>query len=110
MDCAEECEAKFKALHELAQTAKVRVAASAEVERFREQALAAEKEASTARKNALMKRAFVHASKAKFIAAVRADGDVELFVVTGDAKDTKFDKYGGIVAELFYRADLSVYG
>ena len=68
------------------------------------------KEASTARKNALMKRAFVHASKAKFIAAVRADGDVELFVVTGDAKDTKFDKYGGIVAELFYRADLSVYG
>mmetsp|Transcript_28611 Transcript_28611/g.85483 ORF Transcript_28611/g.85483 Transcript_28611/m.85483 type:complete len:341 (+) Transcript_28611:134-1156(+) len=69
------------------------------------------KEASCARKNCLLKRAYVHESKSKFIDAVRADGgDVELFVVSGDIKDTRFQKFGGVVAEMFYRADLTVYG
>jgi len=69
------------------------------------------KEAATARKNALLKRVFVHEGKAKFIDSVRADGgDVELLVITGDIKGTKFADFGGIVAELFYAADLAVFG
>mmetsp|Transcript_16649 Transcript_16649/g.51448 ORF Transcript_16649/g.51448 Transcript_16649/m.51448 type:complete len:341 (-) Transcript_16649:24-1046(-) len=69
------------------------------------------KEGSCARKNCLLKKAYVHVSKKKFIDAVKADdGDVELFVVSGDCKDTRFMQFGGIVCEMFYRADLSVYG
>ena len=69
------------------------------------------KEASCARKNCLLKKAYVHVSKKKFVDAVKADdGDVELFVISGDCKDTKFMQFGGVVCEMFYRADLSVYG
>ena len=58
-----------------------------------------------------MKKVYVSGSKTKFINSVKADGgDVEIFVVSGDTKDTRFEKYGGIVAEMFYRADLSIYG
>ena len=67
------------------------------------------KEAAVARKNSLMKKVYVHESKAKFIEGVRADGEVELHVITGDVESTEFGKYGGVVFELFYRADLSVF-
>ena len=56
-----------------------------------------------------MKRAFAHASKAKFIEGCLADGEVEPFVVAGDVDQTDFGKYGGIVFELFYRTDLSAF-
>ena len=48
--------------------------------------------------------------RSKFINALRAEGsDVEMYVVTGDIKDTRFQNFGGIVTELFYRADLSIF-
>mmetsp|Transcript_47958 Transcript_47958/g.74909 ORF Transcript_47958/g.74909 Transcript_47958/m.74909 type:complete len:148 (+) Transcript_47958:106-549(+) len=68
------------------------------------------KEASIAVKNSLMKRVFVHDSMKKFIDYVRADGSVELIVITGPIEDTQFGQYGGLVFELFYRADLSAFG
>ena len=56
-------------------------------------------------------KAYVHASKKKFIDAIRADGgDVELHVIEGDVKGTRFLDFGGVVCEMFYRADLTVYG
>ena len=67
------------------------------------------KEAALARRNALMKKVYVHESKHKFIQGVRADNDVEMYVITGDVAGTRFDDFGGIVFELFYRADLSVF-
>jgi hypothetical protein len=68
------------------------------------------KHAATARRCSLMKRAFVHESKAKFIAGLRADGsDVELAVIKGDVKGTEFGDFGGIVFELFYRVDLDTF-
>lgn len=67
------------------------------------------KEAAAARKNSLMKKVYVHASKTKFIESARADGEVELCVISGNIEGTDFGKFGGIVFELFYRADLSVF-
>jgi len=68
------------------------------------------KEASCCRKNSLLKRVFVHASKIKFIESVRNDGgDVDLHVIEGDIKGSRFADFGGIVAEMFYAADLTVY-
>ena len=37
-------------------------------------------------------------------------GDVELHVIEGDVKGTRFLDFGGVVCEMFYRADLTVYG
>ena len=68
-------------------------------------------EAGIARRNSLMKRVFVHESKKAFIANTRAEGgEIELFVVTGDIEGTRFSEFGGIVFELFYRVDFSVFG
>ena len=68
------------------------------------------KDAGTARKNSLMKKVYVHASKKAFINRCREDGEVEMHVVSGNIDDSDFGQYGGIVFELFYRADLSVFG
>ena len=68
------------------------------------------KEAAIAYKNALMKRVFVHESYKKFVDRVRADGQVEMYVILGDVEGTDFGKYGKIVFEMFYRADLSNFG
>merc|ERR1712032_389208 len=65
------------------------------------------KDASKAYKNALMKKVYVHESMGKFIERVRSDGQVELHVIEGDVDDTEFGKYGKLVFELFYRADLN---
>lgn len=67
------------------------------------------KEASIAYKNALMKRVFVHESSKKFIDRARADGQVELVVISGDVENTEFGKYGKLVFELFYRVDLTTF-
>ena len=68
------------------------------------------KDAGTARKNSLMKRVFIHESKKAFIARCQADGEVEMHIIRGNVDDSDFGKYGGVVFELFYRADLSVFG
>jgi len=69
------------------------------------------KEAATAFKNSLMKKVFVHESMSKFITAVRAEGGVEVVVISGNLEDLgQFGQYGGLVFELFYRADLSAFG
>ncbi len=69
------------------------------------------KDAGIARKNSLMKKVYVHESKTKFIEGIKADGDVELHVISGEPDDSKvFYQYGGIVFELFYRTDLGVFG
>lgn len=65
------------------------------------------RDASAARKSSLMKRVFVHGSKSKFIANVRAEGAVELNVIEGDISGSRLEEYGGVVFELFYRVDLS---
>jgi len=58
-----------------------------------------------------MKKCYVHESKKAFIDRIREDGDaVEMHVISGDIEDSEFGKFGGIVFELFYRADLSVFG
>jgi hypothetical protein len=58
-----------------------------------------------------MKRAFVHESKKAFIAKVQRDGEVELNIIRGDLTEMgDFSELaGGIVFELFYRMDLSVF-
>lgn len=67
------------------------------------------KDASKAYKNAVMKRAYVHESMGKFIKKARSDGQIELWVIHGEVENTAFGKYGKLVFELFYRADLSMY-
>mmetsp|Transcript_15216 Transcript_15216/g.40844 ORF Transcript_15216/g.40844 Transcript_15216/m.40844 type:complete len:340 (+) Transcript_15216:125-1144(+) len=73
---------------------------------------ASTKEAAIAYKSGLMKRVFVHESMKKFIDRARADGSVELNVITGDddAKLGDFAAYGKICFEMFYRVDLSTMG
>jgi len=70
------------------------------------------KDAGVARRNSLMKKVYVHQSKTKFIEGVKADGDgIELNIITGDINESlPFFQYGGIVFELFYRTDLSIFG
>ena len=67
------------------------------------------KEAAVARRNALMKRVYVHSSKTKFIEGAREDGGIEVSVVEGDIEGVKFDDYGGIVFEIHYRTDLAMF-
>lgn len=68
------------------------------------------KDAAVARKNSLMKKVYVHSSKKAFIEKCKEDESIELFVIDGDIEDSDFGRFGGIVFELFYRADLSVFG
>eukprot|EP00288_Rhodomonas_lens_P018798 CAMPEP_0177696976 /NCGR_PEP_ID=MMETSP0484_2-20121128/4266_1 /TAXON_ID=354590 /ORGANISM="Rhodomonas lens, Strain RHODO" /LENGTH=333 /DNA_ID=CAMNT_0019207981 /DNA_START=37 /DNA_END=1038 /DNA_ORIENTATION=+ len=73
--------------------------------------LTGKKEAQIAVKNSLMKRVFVHESMGKFIDFVRNDGSIEMIVVSGPLEELgKFGEFGGLVFELFYRADLSAFG
>jgi hypothetical protein len=68
------------------------------------------KEAGIAFKNSLMKKAYVHESMKKFINTVSAEGGIEVVVVSGELDQLgEFGKYGGLVFELFYRADLSAF-
>jgi len=68
------------------------------------------KEAAAARENSLMKKVFVHASKGKFVQKMNEEGgDVEMIVIKGDIEGTLFGDHGGIVFEMFYRADLDMF-
>ena len=73
------------------------------------------KDLVTAKRNALLKRVYIDATKHKFIhnaAAEAADGAFEMIVVHARpaAQAGKFEEYGGIVFETFYKLDLSIYG
>ncbi|GMI45256.1 hypothetical protein TrCOL_g2378 [Triparma columacea] len=68
------------------------------------------KEAGVARRNALMKKVYVHSSKTKFIQGAREDGGIEVNVIEGDIGGTKFNDYGGIVFEIHYRTELGIFG
>ena len=65
-----------------------------------------QKECIVAYKNALIKRVFVHENMGKFIQRARKDGQVELHVIKGDVSESEFGRFGSLVVELFYRADL----
>ncbi|OEU14219.1 hypothetical protein FRACYDRAFT_269549 [Fragilariopsis cylindrus CCMP1102] len=71
------------------------------------------KDLSTARRNALLKKVYISSTKEKFIDNVRADGDDLDMVVVNERNDNdtgKFEAYGGVVFETFYKLDLSIYG
>ena len=71
------------------------------------------KDLSTARRNALLKKVYISSTKKKFIDNVRADGDDLDMVVVNERNDSdtgKFEAYGGVVFETFYKLDLSIYG
>jgi hypothetical protein len=70
------------------------------------------KDAGTALRNALLKTVYVSESKKKFIDNVKLAGGVELNIIQegGSGADAiKFNEYGGLVFELFFRTDLSVF-
>jgi len=69
------------------------------------------KDLACAKRNALLKKVYIDASKTKFIEHAKAEGGFELIVVhsrPGEEAGT-FEKYGGIVFETFYKLDLSIY-
>jgi len=70
------------------------------------------KNAAIARRNALMKKCYICSSKKKFIDSVLGDDDnnIELIVINNASEASDFVKYGAVVFELHYRADLTVFG
>eukprot|EP00656_Telonema_subtile_P058393 TRINITY_DN9878_c0_g1_i2.p1 TRINITY_DN9878_c0_g1~~TRINITY_DN9878_c0_g1_i2.p1 ORF type:complete len:128 (+),score=55.51 TRINITY_DN9878_c0_g1_i2:99-482(+) len=64
------------------------------------------KEAAAARKNCLMKKVYVHESKKLFVKNVKEDNEVEMVVILGSIEETRFGDFGGVVFEMFYRANL----
>lgn len=70
------------------------------------------KDLACAKRNALLKKVYIDASKKKFIENARAEGGFEVVVVhSREGQDVgKFEEYGGIVFETFYKLDLSIYG
>lgn len=72
------------------------------------------KDLATAKRNALLKKVYLDAGKTKFIQNALADGDAsgfEMIVVQSrpPEKAGKFEEYGGVVFETFYKLDLSIY-
>jgi len=76
------------------------------------------KDLSIAKRNSLLKKVYISSAKKKFIENVRSadDGDDHLdMVVVNERNDSsgdtgKFEEYGGVVFETFYKLDLSIYG
>ena len=73
------------------------------------------KDLATARRNALLKRVYIDSSKHKFIQSALEEGKnapYEMIVVHCRPPETagKFEAYGGVVFETFYKLDLSIYG
>jgi hypothetical protein len=67
-----------------------------------------------AKRNALLKKVYIDASKTKFIENAKkhvADNAFEMIVVHSRPPEQagKFEEYGGIVFETFYKLDLSIY-
>jgi len=69
------------------------------------------KDLAIARRNALLKKVYISSSKKKFIESVRAEGDVEEMYLIEDRKTPgKFEEYGSVVFETFYKLDITIYG
>ena len=70
------------------------------------------KDLACAKRNALLKKVYVSSEKKKFIQNAKAEGGFDLVVVTNrkGSDAGKFEEYGGVVFETFYKLDLSVYG
>ena len=68
------------------------------------------KELGIARRNAILKKVYVCSSKKKFIESVVQEGDVEeMYVVEDREVKGKFEEYGSVVFETFYKLDISIY-
>jgi hypothetical protein len=65
-----------------------------------------------AKRNALLKKVYISSEKKKFIINAMADDGFETVVIQPrEGGDTgKFEDYGGVVFETFYKLDLSIYG
>lgn len=70
------------------------------------------KDLACAKRNALLKKVYIDASKTKFILNAKAEGGFECIVVhCRQGEDVGlFEEYGGVVFETFYKLDLSIYG
>lgn len=74
------------------------------------------KDLAVARRNAILKKVYISSKKEKFIQLVRADGGggFEMIVVKerreGSNEASKFEEWGGVVFETYYKLDLSIYG
>ena len=70
------------------------------------------KDLASARRNALLKKAYICSTKKKFIQLARSEGGFELVVVNSREGDQagKFEEWGSVVFETFYKLDLSIYG
>jgi hypothetical protein len=70
------------------------------------------KDLACAKRNALLKKVYISSEKKKFIINAMADDGFETVVIQPrEGSDTgKFEDYGGVVFETFYKLDLSIYG
>jgi len=70
------------------------------------------KDLATAKRNAILKKVYVSSAKKKFIQLARAEGGIEMVIVNErEGNDTgKFEEWGGVVFETYYKLDLSIYG
>mmetsp|Transcript_23958 Transcript_23958/g.36249 ORF Transcript_23958/g.36249 Transcript_23958/m.36249 type:complete len:379 (+) Transcript_23958:117-1253(+) len=77
------------------------------------------KELACAKRNALLKKVYIDSSKTKFIENAQKEAQedggssFELVVIekrSGAGAGGKFEEYGGVVFETFYKVDLSIYG
>jgi len=70
------------------------------------------KDLATANRNAILKKVYVSSTKKKFIQLARAEGGIEMIIVNErEGNDAgKFEKWGGVVFETYYKLDLSIYG
>lgn len=70
------------------------------------------KDLACAKRNALLKKVYIDKSKTKFIQNAKAEGGLDVVVVSPrEGSDAgKFEEYGSMVFETFYKLDLSIYG
>ena len=70
------------------------------------------KDLACAKRNALLKKVYIDKSKTKFIQNAKEEGGLDVVVVTPreGSEAGKFEEYGSMVFETFYKLDLSIYG
>jgi hypothetical protein len=70
------------------------------------------KDLACAKRNALLKKVYISNEKQKFIQNAKADDEGFDVIVIQPRKSGvgKFEEYGGVVFETFYKLDLSIYG
>ena len=70
------------------------------------------KDLATAKRNAILKKVYISSAKKKFIQAARAEGGIDMIIINEREKNEKgkFEEWGGVVFETYYKLDLSIYG